>query len=140
VIRHDLIAADFRDHRRRACCATCRKPDCYADRGPQSRLQIWPTNKPDLLLAPRTPTGEVVRTKMTLRISHVAVVRAVLPARRSHYSHSARTTAASFNRATMRSCSRSRPETPPRPRPHRTSRVPQVLRGDSQRCYTSLVP
>jgi hypothetical protein len=54
VIRHDLIAACYRRHRRRACCATCRHPDSSADRLPHSRLQNCPTRQTELLLAPST--------------------------------------------------------------------------------------
>ena len=54
VTHHDLIAADFHPHRRQACCASCRQPASYADRLPQYRFKSWPTNRPDLLLAPST--------------------------------------------------------------------------------------
>jgi hypothetical protein len=109
VIRHDLIAADFRHHRRRACCASCRQSASYADRLPQYRLQSWPTTEPDLLLAfstqsarsssPKRRFASIARPSSEQSRQHAVATFPIAP----------KQPAASFNPASMRSCSRSRP-------------------------------
>src|SRR6476620_9447345 len=79
-----------------------------------------------MLLAPSTRIREVFLAKTTLRISYAAVLRVVSPARHRHYPHSAKTTAASFNPASMRSRSPLRPAAPLSPA---TSPNPQDSRG-----------
>ena len=57
VIRHDLFAAYFRHHRRRACAQPVANRTAMPIDSPQFRLQNWSTNKPDVLLAPRTQSA-----------------------------------------------------------------------------------
>src|ERR1700730_14116567 len=109
VIRHDLIAADFRHHRHRACCASCRQSASYADRLPQYRLQSWPSTEPDLLLAfstqsarsssPKRRFASIARPSSEQSRQHAVATFPIAP----------KQSAASFNPASMRSCSRSRP-------------------------------
>jgi hypothetical protein len=124
AIRHDLIAADFRRHRHRACCASCRQSASYADRLPQYRLPSWPTIELDLLFAFSTQSARS-SSPTALRINCAAVVRAVSPARRGNFPHSAKTTRGFVQSGFYEVVPTITSTAPVCQRPHRTLKIPK---------------
>ena len=93
-----------------------------------SRSSCRQMTHPDLvrnrrLLAPSAPTARP--PCQTIASLDAAVQPSVSPARRRHYPHSAKTTAASFNPASMRSRSRQSSRRLRATRPHRTLKIPK---------------